>query len=117
MKVIIAGSRSLLGIDLVEQAVNSSGFDITEVVSGHCPKGIDSSGEDWAFINQIPVKPFPAEWHKYGKYKAGFIRNHQMGDYAEALIAIWDGKSGGTKDMVDYMRKLGKPVYVMEVKE
>jgi hypothetical protein len=115
MKVIIAGSRSLLGIDLVEEAVAASGFAITEVVSGKCPKGIDVSGEDWAFIHQIPVKPFPADWKKHGRYRAGFIRNHEMGDYAEAAIVIWDKKSNGSADMIDYMKRLGKPVYVMEV--
>lgn len=117
MKVIIAGSRSLLGIDLVEAAVLASGFIITEVVSGKCPKGIDVSGEDWAFIHGIPVRPFPADWKTHGRYRAGSIRNHQMGDYAEALIAIWDGRSSGTADMIDYAKRKGLKVYVKEIKE
>lgn len=36
-----------------------------------------------------------------------------MGDYADELIAFWDGKSTGTKDMIEYMQKLKKPVEVI----
>lgn len=41
-------------------------------------------------------------------------RNHAMGNTATHLIAFWDNKSRGTKDMVNYMTKLGKPVKVFE---
>lgn len=108
MKVIIAGSRSLFGP--VDLAVSNSGFDITEVVSGGAP-GIDSAGEQWAKGSGIPVKLFLAEWDLYGK-AAGIIRNRYMGTYADALIAIWDGKSKGTLHMINDMVTKKKPVYV-----
>ena len=53
------------------------------------------------------LKYFYPNWEKYGK-SAGIIRNHEMGDYADYLLAFWDGTSKGTKDMIDYMKKIGK---------
>lgn len=108
MKVIIAGSRDLYGP--VDLAVNNSGFNITEVVSGTA-RGIDKSGEHWAAGSGIPVKQFVADWDKHGK-AAGIIRNNDMACYADALIAIWDGKSKGTLHMINNMVNLKKPVYV-----
>lgn len=85
-----------------------------EVVSGRA-KGPDTFGEWWALSHGSSIKFFPADW-KLGP-KAGFIRNEQMGDYADALIAFWDGKSGGTKHMIEYMMKLGKPIRVHFINE
>lgn len=110
MKVIIAGTRDILDYELVLRAIENSGFDITEIVSGKA-RGVDSLGEIYAALNDLPVKEFPADWNKFGK-SAGFIRNKQMADYAEALIAVWDRESAGTKNMIDTMFKLKKPLYV-----
>ena len=45
------------------------------------------------------------------------IRNHEMVEYADALVAVWDGKSRGTQHMILNMQKTGKPVYVHLVGE
>lgn len=109
MKVIIAGSRSYRGGALgIEQAVKMSGFDVKSVVSGRA-RGADIAGEWWADANNIHTDAFPANWKQYGS-KAGAIRNSQMANVADALIAIWDGKSPGTRDMISKMS--GKPVFV-----
>jgi len=99
MKTIIAGSRTITDFDLVRAAIKKSGFNITEVVSGGC-KGPDLLGERWAKQNHIPIKRFNANWQKHGN-AAGPIRNIEMSCYALALIAVWDGKSKGTKLMID----------------
>ena len=101
MKCIIAGSRTIVTLSAVEEAIRASGWwdEITEVVSGGT-RGVDSLGECWARRNNRAVKVFPAEWNKYGK-AAGAIRNAEMGMYADALIAVWDGQSRGTKDMIE----------------
>lgn len=80
---------------LVRAAVDASGFRITEVVSG-VAHGVDKLGERWAQAHKIPVKQFPAQWNKYGN-AAGPIRNREMAEYADALIAVWDGQSRGHK--------------------
>lgn len=110
MKVIVAGSRTISMPSLLGEVVGVSTFDITEVVSGRA-KGADQLGELWATFNNVPIKMFPANWDAHGK-KAGIMRNCVMGDYADALIALWDGKSRGTFHMISYMLKLGKPVCV-----
>jgi hypothetical protein len=113
MKVIIAGSRTGILANDVFDAWIASGFNITEVVSG-CARGVDSDGEYIADQKGIPVRRFPADWDGLGK-RAGYIRNAQMAEYADALIAVWDGKSRGTAHMIETMRKLGKQVYVHRV--
>lgn len=110
MKVIIAGSREGFYQEIVDYAVVRSGFKITEVVSGGA-RGVDKMGEVIAEANNLPLKRFPADWNSYGK-GAGLIRNRDMAYYADALVAVWDGRSTGTKHMIDYMKKLNKPVFV-----
>ena len=103
MKTIIAGSRTITDLKLLEEAISYSNFKITEVVYG-CASGVDLLGKIWAQANNITISTFPADWNKYGK-KAGMIRNQEMADYAEALIAIWDGPSKGTLDMIKKAKK------------
>lgn len=124
-RTIIAGSRTVENIALVEMAIEASGFRITEVVSG-CAPGADTFGELWAKAHMIPIKRFPAIWHDLShanavikvnnrgqKYDAmaGKRRNQQMADYADQLIAVWDGVSTGTKDMIDRARYLNVFVF------
>ncbi len=108
MKVIIAGSRTITDIDYIYECINEFRLDndITEIVSGGA-KGPDIIGEVYAIENDIPIASFIPDWDMYGK-RAGIIRNEEMGRYADALIAIWDGKSAGTKHMFTYMKKLQK---------
>jgi hypothetical protein len=83
---------------------------ITEIVCGEA-RGVDAMGKQLADAIKVPTKSFPADWDKYGK-PAGYIRNKEMGMYADVLIAIWDGKSRGTRHMIDIMNELGKPALV-----
>ena len=114
-KLIIAGSRSITDYNIVRNAIISQGIwkkygGSLEVVCG-LAKGVDSLGEEFAMNNNLKVYYFPANWDENGK-AAGHIRNKEMGDFAEILLAIWDGKSKGTKGMIEYMQSLGKDVYV-----
>lgn len=110
MKVIIAGSRDLGGYDIVDKAVSASGFDITEVVSGGA-RGVDKAGEKWAAKHDLPTKQFIPDWENSGA-SAGFQRNTRMAFYADALIAVWDGKSRGTLHMIREAVEVSIPVYV-----
>lgn len=110
MKVIIAGSRDIfLPFEKIEEIVKASGFDLTQLVSGHC-KGIDASGEAWAAQNSLPIVLFPPDWDKY-LGRAGPIRNSKMAVFADALIAV-PGSGPGTQDMIQKMKALGKPVFI-----
>lgn len=113
MKVIIAGGRNFEDYEVVKKAIEESGYLITEVVSGKAP-GVDSLGERWAKENNIPIIPFPADWSTYDR-AAGPIRNQKMADYSDTLVAVWDGVSRGTKDMVRRMKKMNKDVHIKYV--
>lgn len=110
MKIIIAGSRGITSLSVLKDAIFSSDFYIGEVVSGGAP-GVDLLGEFWAAKAGVPVRRFPANWERFGR-AAGMYRNAEMADYADGAIILWDGESRGTLDMIDKMRRLGKPFEV-----
>ena len=109
MKVIIAGSRGIFDYQRILDAVTESEFHITEVVSGKA-MGVDQLGERYAKENGITLKLFPANWKEHGK-RAGYLRNVEMAEYADALIAVWDGVSNGTKHMIDIATSNNLKVY------
>ncbi len=113
MKVIIAGSRTINDERILWEAIKEAPFNITEIVCGMA-KGVDMLGHIYGYCNDLDVSEFPANWDQHGK-SAGYKRNVQMGEYADALIAIWDGQSKGTKHMIDIMTKLNKPVSIYYV--
>ena len=114
-KLIIAGSRDFNDFKLVRFILDKEVNEIAEVVCGEA-KGADTLGKTWAQYHNIPVKSFPADWQTHGS-AAGYIRNHEMGDYADELIAFWDGSSPGTKEMIEYMEKINKPVRIVKYLE
>ena len=118
MKCIIAGSRTITDPLELEKAIKLSGFQITEIISGGC-RGVDSLGENYAEANKIPVQIFRPDWEQYGK-AAGPLRNTQMATYVGeegALIALHDGISSGTHDMIRKAERFNLKVYVHLVKK
>ena len=113
MKVIVAGSRDIVDYEIVKSAIVSSGFQITEIVSGGA-RGVDKLGEKYAKENNIPFVVFPANWDLYGK-KAGYLRNSDMAKYANGLVAVWDGVSKGTGHMIDLAQKNNLQVYIYRI--
>jgi len=114
MKIIIAGSRDFNDYDLLKKKCDRFFGEklYYEIVSGTA-KGADLLGERYAKEKYYPITKFPADWDKYGK-SAGYIRNKQMADYADGLIAFWDGKSKGTKLMIDLAEKKGIEVRIVK---
>lgn len=114
MKVIIAGSRSITDYYMVKRAYEDSGFAATEIVSGGA-RGVDKLGEWLANDKGLPCTIFPAAWDKLGK-SAGYVRNMEMVEYADALIAVYDGTSKGTAHTIALAKKKGIPVFVVQQK-
>lgn len=116
MKLIIAGGRDFNDAVLFASVVKRFDlhYDEDVVVSGGA-RGADLYGEMFARMSGIPVARFPADWAKHGR-AAGPIRNAEMAEYADALLAFWDGESRGTKNMIETMRREGKPAYVIYTK-
>lgn len=109
-KYIIAGSRDFQNYPFLCQVLDKVKDEIEEIVCGEA-RGADTLGRNYAYKNNIPIKSFPANWSAYGK-SAGFIRNAEMAEYADKAIVFWDGKSPGTKDMIQKMQSLGKDVQI-----
>jgi hypothetical protein len=117
MKIIVAGSRDFNNRTLLFNKLDEilDRYNISEIISGTA-KGADTLGEQYAEENSLKCTEFPAEWNLYGK-GAGHKRNLLMGEYADYAIVFWDGKSKGTKNMINTMKKLKKPVIVINYNE
>jgi YspA, cpYpsA-related SLOG family len=111
MRVIIAGSRTITDYARLCDAVRRSGFAVSRVVSGMAA-GVDSLAVRYAALHGLPCDRFPAEWRKYGR-SAGYRRNVQMAQHADALIALWDGQSPGTRHMIETAKARGLAVFVL----
>nr|WP_302052948.1 DUF2493 domain-containing protein [Shouchella clausii] len=116
IKVIVAGSRNFSNYALLERkldAILRNRVDEgVEIVSGKA-RGADTLGERYAKERGYAIKEFPADWEKNGK-AAGPIRNRKMAEYADALVAFWDGKSRGTNNMIETAEELGLQVRVIK---
>lgn len=127
IKIIIAGTRTFSDYTFLcniiyttlNKYVYSKGFNKERIVI-LCGKaqGADTLGEKYAKEHGISIKYFPADWNTYGK-SAGYIRNKQMAEYASsekgygALIAFWDGKSKGTKHMINLAKEHNLKTFII----
>ena len=108
-KVIIAGSRDFNDYSLLESNLDfllsnkiKNGEEIV-IVSGKA-RGADTEGEKYAINRNFSIEEHPANWNKYGK-SAGYIRNREMALSADACVCFWDGKSKGTKHMINLAKE------------
>lgn len=116
-KLIVAGGRDFNDYELLSNTVMYLANEIYQakevsIVSGMA-RGADALGVRFAKSHEVKIYEFPANWEGLGK-RAGFMRNTEMGKFADALVVFWDGKSHGTKHMMDFMTQLGKPVHVVK---
>jgi hypothetical protein len=105
-KLIIAGSREFNNYSFLKDKIDfllKNVVEDVEIVSG-AARGADTLGEQYARENNLNVKLFPADWKKYGN-SAGFIRNEEMANYANACVVFWMNNSKGTKHMIDLSQK------------
>ena len=131
MRVIIAGCRTFTPeqerhealfaqLDEIIKKYNTKSEKI-RIISGHA-SGADHLGELYANSRNYVLNLFPADWAQFGR-SAGPRRNEQMAQYASALpdtvqsllIAYWDGKSAGTKSMIDLARRHNIPIHIIHI--
>lgn len=114
-RVIIAGCRDFADYDLLKEKcdfyLQNKEKEGIVIVSGHA-SGADALGERYAQERGFQLETYPADWKAHGR-AAGPIRNENMARVANALIAFWDGKSRGTKNMIETARKYNLKVAVV----
>jgi hypothetical protein len=113
-RVIVAGGRTITDYALVQRAIAASGFDVGVLLSGACPTGVDALGERWARERGVEVERYPARWEEDGR-GAGPMRNARMAARADCLVAVWDGKSRGTRSMISLAKQHELRVFVVRV--
>lgn len=114
MRTIIAGSRGITDYNIVEEAIEQCGWIPTLIISGTA-NGVDKLGETWASVHDVQIERYPANWYLYGRH-AGYLRNVEMAENADCCICIWDGKSRGTKMMIDIAKRKRLMTFVYTVK-
>ena len=112
MKTIIAGSRNIGNRSFLDALAQCDWLEEVTVCISGTARGVDKWGESWAEWNDIPIMRFPADWRAFGR-GAGMVRNKLMADHADALIAIWDGESPGTANMIAVAKAQGLKVEVI----
>jgi hypothetical protein len=108
MKFAVVGSRNITDYEYVVNILKQ--YEISHIVSGGA-NGIDSMAEQYANEHNIPTTIYKPDWKKYGR-GAGFVRNKQIIDDSDCVIAIWDGVSKGTKNSIDHAKKQNKQLFI-----
>ncbi len=109
MKIAVIGSRNITSIDMAQYL-----SDGDEIVSGGA-KGVDTMAAEYAKAHGLKLTVFLPEYERYGR-GAPIVRNKQIVDYADRLIAFWNGTSRGTRSVIQYAEKIGKECQVILVK-
>ena len=114
-RLIVAGSRDFDDYHLLCRKLDKicRKLDNILVISGGA-RGADKLGERWAFERGWSIRVYHPDYKKYGK-EAPFVRNTEMADDGQALVAFWNGSSNGTKDMIKKARKAGLKVKIIHV--
>ena len=109
MKVAVIGSRKL-NVERIGDYIN----ECDEIVTGGA-SGIDSCAAKYANEKNIKLTEFLPEYNLYGRV-APIVRNKKIVDYADTVIAIWNGTSKGTLSVIKYAQKVGKKCEVFILK-
>ena len=117
MKLAIVGSRSFTDYKLLSDTLRPFLIEHDDliIVSGGA-RGADSLAARWANANHLPLVEFIPDWGRNGR-RAGYLRNREICDYADAGIAFWDGDSRGTTHAISIMTMQDKPIIVVNYKE
>ncbi len=106
MKIAIIGSRNIKKLDLEKYITD----DISEIVSGGAI-GVDTIAKNYAIKHDIRLKEFLPNYNEFGRV-APLKRNIEIIEYSDKVYAFWDGKSRGTKFVIDNCKKRNIPIEV-----
>ncbi|MHA2279769.1 MAG: DUF2493 domain-containing protein [Promethearchaeota archaeon] len=107
MKLAVVGSRSFTNYDFLKKML--AFHECTQIISGGA-RGADRLAKQYAAECGIPIKEFLPDWDTHGK-AAGYIRNKQIVEACDELVAFWDEESRGTQHSINLANEASKPVY------
>jgi hypothetical protein len=117
----VVGSRSITDSETVETVIGRSPWvsdsnirpiDMElEVVSGGAD-GVDTAAQEWAERQGFDTLVIEPDWDDWSDGHPALHRNTTIIKQADAVIAVWDGHSDGTKDSIDKAIEHSKPLYV-----
>ena len=113
-KVVVAGGRNFNNYQLLNEKLDKilkNKMPNVTIISGTA-KGADRLGELYAQHHNIALQQYPANWDFFGR-RAGYLRNIQMAEAADAVIVFWDGESRGTKMMIDIAKTYHLPLRII----
>lgn len=94
MRVAVIGSRKIPNFVDADYLIQRIPLNCTEILSGGA-EGVDILAREAAQRLGISIREFLPQYERYGK-QAPLIRNQEIIQCADLVIAIWDGKSRGT---------------------
>ena len=109
MKLAIIGSRSIEELNLDEYIKEKP----KTVISGGA-KGIDTIAWKWALENNIEIIVHKPDYNKDGKW-AAWRRNDIIVEEADKIMAFWNGKSTGTKYVIDKAKETNKQCEIIMI--
>ena len=110
MKIAVIGSRNVT-VDHLGEYLEEYLEDCEEIVSGGAI-GVDTIAANYAKENGLLLTVFLPEYGRYGR-AAPILRNQKIVDYADQILAFWDGRSKGTRSVIKYAEKTGKPCKII----
>ena len=113
---MVCGSRDCddqIGISRILTLLSLLGGKPAIMITGGAV-GVDTLAGNWAIANDVRLVLYQPEWTRHGK-SAGVIRNTQLVNDADFILAFWDGRSKGTRDSIQKAMRSGKPLLVFNV--
>jgi hypothetical protein len=114
MKIAIVGSRTINDYSALESVLSEAPehwMDDPRFISGGAD-GVDTLAERYASRNNIPIDVIEPDWQDWSNGNPAIWRNTKIVEAADVVVALWDGKSNGTRDSIDKALDRGKPIYV-----
>jgi len=113
----IVGSRTITSYEALEHVLRDAPrhwMEDPRFVSGGAD-GVDTLAERYAARNEIPIEVIEPDWNDWSRGHPAKVRNTDIVEASDGVIALWDGQSEGTRDTMDKCLNKGVPLY-MEIR-
>lgn len=107
MRIAVIGSRTVREIDF--DRVGAVAGDV--IVSGGA-RGPDSLAAEEARRRGLEVVEYLPDYRRFGR-AAPHVRNREIVENCDRLVAFWDGASRGTAETVRLARRNGRNVQIV----